>query len=153
VASTQFRQLFYRLSGDELWFEPPYFKEHLPMITDYSLERITEIMNDPTWIKAVFFRDPVKRLVSSYLHLLLNPSTPARYRNFLREVQKNVSWPNFVSAVTQERNGWDNVHWQRQTDFCNLRKFWPVFNFVGNYEHLAAHSRMLSNRAHLDNYS
>ncbi|CAM9749402.1 unnamed protein product, partial [Sphacelaria rigidula] len=34
--------------------------------------RATEIMNDPTWTRAVFLRDPAERLLSCYLDKLVH---------------------------------------------------------------------------------
>ena len=36
------------------------------------MRRSMEIMTDPTWTKGVFFRDPLKRLLSCYLDKFTN---------------------------------------------------------------------------------
>ena len=106
----------------------------------------SEVINTPSLMQYC-------RLISSYLHLLLNPSTPKRYRTYLTSVQKNVSWESFVIAVTTEKDRWSNIHWDRQTDFCGFHKFGAVYNFVGNYEFLREHSEKLSSMANISNYS
>mmetsp|Transcript_7829 Transcript_7829/g.13198 ORF Transcript_7829/g.13198 Transcript_7829/m.13198 type:complete len:349 (-) Transcript_7829:495-1541(-) len=150
VASTQFRQLFYRLSGDENWFEPPYHKKDSPRLGHFSLERARHMLTSAAWTRAVVLRDPAKRLLSSYMHLVLNPKTPARYRTALSDRHRNITWPDFVGAVL-EKDGYDNIHWTPQSQFCGLRRFHGYFNFVGNFEQLRAHGELLIARAGLQN--
>lgn len=149
VASTQFKQLFYRLNNDENWFEPPYHKPNSPRLGHYSLSKVKEILHDSSWTKAVFFRDPTKRLLSSFLHLVLNPRTPPRYRAALSSRHKNISWPDFVEAVL-EKDGYDNLHWTPQSHFCGLKRFYPYLNFVGNFEYLRDHGNQLISRVKLE---
>lgn len=65
VSCTEFIRLFYRLKGDPGWRENPHFKPHKPLLKDLPIAEVQSIMNDPTWTKAVFFRDPSKRLLRS----------------------------------------------------------------------------------------
>lgn len=152
VASTQFRQLFYRLSGDENWFEPPYHKKDSPRLGHFPLERARDMLTSATWTRAVVLRDPAKRLLSSYMHLVLNPKTPARYRTALSSRHRNITWPDFVGAVL-EKDGYDNIHWTPQSQFCGLWRFHSYFNFVGNFEQLRAHGNLLIARVGLQNAS
>ena len=45
VASTMFRQLFFRLSGDPYWFEQPYHKAHRAA-KQIGLARMSEMFNE-----------------------------------------------------------------------------------------------------------
>lgn len=36
-----------------------------------------------------------------------------------------------------------NTHWRPQSDHCNLRKFLPLYDFIGSHQNLSAHSRLL----------
>lgn len=149
IASTQFRQLFYRLDNDRNWFEPPYHKKESPRLGSFSRERVQHMLTSPDWTRAILVRDPVKRLLSSFVHLVLNPHTPDRYRAALSKRHRNITWPDFVDAVT-ERDGYNNIHWSPQSRFCGLHRFHPYFNFVGNFEQLQAHGEMLNERAGLE---
>ena len=42
--------------------------------------------------------------------------------------------------------GQRNIHWNPQTHFCGFFKYWWKFNFIGSFEHLAEHGRMLFDR-------
>ena len=68
--------------------------------------------------------------------------------------QRNLSttWKDFYSDVVKS-NGLRNVHWDPQTSFCAFDKFWPLFNFVGNYELIREHGPILSKLAKLDEFS
>lgn len=61
IASSQFRQLFFRMEGDEIWFEPPYHKKSLESFQRMSVSEVDRIMHDDSFTKAVIFRDPALR--------------------------------------------------------------------------------------------
>jgi hypothetical protein len=61
IASSQFRQLFFRMEGDESWFEPPYHKKPLESFQRMSVDEVDRIMHDDSFVKAVIFRDPALR--------------------------------------------------------------------------------------------
>jgi hypothetical protein len=56
------RLIVLRMAGDPHWFEPPWHKR-LPIVrgAKLSARELEDIMNDDTWTKAVFFRDPARR--------------------------------------------------------------------------------------------
>jgi hypothetical protein len=139
-------QLFLRMSGDQHWYEPPWHKP-IPSFSKLSLEEINEIMNDPTWTKGVLFRDPTRRLLSSYLYLIDNPSQVKSYRNNLLKYSNGTTWDDFLSAVIDKK--FQNIHWRPQVttqnpthryltllqaDYCGLHKYRESFNFVANLE-------------------
>lgn len=68
--------------------------------------------------------------------------------------QRNLStsWEDFYGSVIKP-DGIRNVHWDPQTSFCGFDKFWPLFNFVGNYELIRQHGPILSKLAKLDDFS
>ena len=45
----------------------PHFSKNKPLLKHLPLERVNAILRDPDWTRAVFFRDPARRLLSSYL--------------------------------------------------------------------------------------
>ena len=61
VSCTEFIRLFFRLNGDPHWASEPHFRRGKPLLKDLPLGEVENILNDPTWTKAVFFRDPSKR--------------------------------------------------------------------------------------------
>jgi hypothetical protein len=110
-------QLFLRMSGDPHWYEPPWHKP-IPSFSQLSLEEINDIMNDPTWTKAVLFRDPSRRLLSSYLYLIDNPSQVKSYRNQLLKYSNETTWDDFLFAVTDKH--FQNIHWRPQVTNTHL---------------------------------
>lgn len=38
-------------------------------------------------------------------------------------------WTSII--VDKDAEQYKNIHWDPQTDFCGLKKFYPLFNFVG----------------------
>jgi len=153
IASSQFRQMFFRMEGDENWFEPPYHKKPMESFQRMSRDVVSRIMHDDSFIKAVVFRDPALRLLSSYLHLVKSPDAIARYRTYLTDRHKGTTWTDYWTSIIVDKDQYKNIHWDPQTDFCGLKKFWPLFNFVGNFEHLKEHSTALSTLAGLTNYT
>ena len=94
-------------------FEPPWHKS-LPTLKGKPKEEIERIMNDKTWTKAIFLRDPARRLLSSYLFLIKNPKQVGHYRDALKEKTKNSSleWDHYVNAVVDLH--FQNLHWRPQ---------------------------------------
>ena len=52
----------HRMEGDPHWYEPPWHKK-TPVVRKANLKasELEDIMNDDSWTKAVFFRDPSRR--------------------------------------------------------------------------------------------
>ena len=68
VASSEWKKLFLRMQGDPDWRAEPWWKmRNLTTLYKVGRRRAMEILVDPTWSKGVFFRDPLKRLLSCYL--------------------------------------------------------------------------------------
>jgi hypothetical protein len=61
TANLKYFQLFMRVQDDETWWEPPYHKPRFERLDKMKREVVEEMLNDPTYIKAVFFRDPASR--------------------------------------------------------------------------------------------
>lgn len=145
AGSSLWSQLFLRMQGDPHWFEPPWHKK-LPTMKNLKLsnEELTNIMNDPSWTKAVFFRDPSRRLLSAYKYCISNKHQVNHYRNWMTKLTKseNFSWPAFYESVTSELKH-QNLHWRPQVDFCGLHRFYPLYNFIGNLELSWLHGPML----------
>ena len=67
VACTEWLRMFYKMQGDPKWHLDPHYRGNKPQFNKLPPQRATEILNDPNWTKAVFFRDPARRLLSAYL--------------------------------------------------------------------------------------
>jgi len=73
VASSAFMILFQRMSGiDRDKLKYPNLVRHakyskLTFLFHYTVEEATRIMNDPSWTRATFVREPAERVLSAYL--------------------------------------------------------------------------------------
>lgn len=145
VASTLFTQLFRRLNNDPRWFEGSNGPVVHPRPRALGGKRLMEIMNDPTWTKAIFFRDPVSRLYSAYQNFLASNYTHRLYHLKVRR-GRNVSipWSEIVDDVAV--HGHTNIHWNPQTHFCGFHRFWRYYNFYGSFERLQNDGRRLLDR-------
>ena len=38
---------------------------------------------------------------------------------------------DFWKSIIVDKEKFKNIHWDPQSDFCGLKKFYPLFNFVG----------------------
>lgn len=74
IGTTVFKQLFRRLQNFTDWMVDD--GEHLPhdphgnglvYLYDFSMDRVQDILTNPSWTRAIFTRDPMERLVSAYL--------------------------------------------------------------------------------------
>jgi hypothetical protein len=96
-----------------LRYEPPWHKS-LPVLRGKTLGEIERIMNDKSWTKAIFLRDPTRRLVSSYTYLIANSQMTGHYRSNLKSATNSSSleWSHFVNAVVDMKH--QNLHWRPQ---------------------------------------
>ena len=88
-------------------------------------------MKDPTWMKAIFLRDPKERLLSAYLDKVV------REPEYIRRVHGRdpASFPEFADFVEEiTTKGFSDAHWASQTDHLG-DKWWPYINFVGRVSH------------------
>jgi hypothetical protein len=121
--------------------------------------RAQELFDDPTWTKAVFFRNPLERLVSAYQDKILRKGYTQSIFKIDRWKTTNqtvLSFPQFVDKVTAT-NDWipdkcstpeglsacTDVHWKPQLMMCGLDYLLPKFDFVGNFDHIAEQTKVL----------
>ena len=150
------------LPGDPRWQLDPHFKKNKPLLKSLPLEEVEEIMNDPTWTKAIFFRDPAKRLLSAYLDKFVK-NRDYSVTVFEEKRGRKLSYRDFVERVTNctgddgcggpkrrysplGLHSRTNPHWKPHVYMCNLFKFLPAMNFVGSFDHLGNHTRALLGR-------
>ena len=117
-------------------YEPPWHKNGIDLTREiFPTTLVEKYMNDPTWVKAIFFRDPSTRLVknklydfgsifndgcrfrllSAYLHLIKNPLTQRNYPRQLRRFNLSGNWEDFYESAIS-LNGIKNLHWRPQVN-------------------------------------
>eukprot|EP01039_Chlorochromonas_danica_P008057 gene8057-8887_t len=149
VASTLFLKLFRRITNQSYWYEDAWNKPtNLTVAWRLGRDRLENIFRDPTWTKAIFFRHPVDRLLSSYHQFLNSPFATTNYSLSIREgVNASISWPHFMHKVVH--GGKCNIHWNPQTHFCGYYRYWQYYNFVGDFDHIEEQGKELLQRVGL----
>jgi hypothetical protein len=79
------------------------------------------------------------------------PDAIKRYKTLLYQRNLTANWNDFWKSSLSPK-GVRNIHWDPQTDFCGLEKFWPLYNFVGNYELIESHGKEFARRTHLEQF-
>lgn len=130
------------------------------LVGSLSIEKAEELLNDPSWTRAVFFRDPAERLLSAYLDKIVGEGYTKKEFNIKNPDM--LSFPDFVDLVTEKGRDCSsthglhpctNPHWKPQTMICGLDHLLPNFNFIGNFGHIAEHTKFLLQRVGFwDNY-
>ncbi|KAJ8598506.1 hypothetical protein CTAYLR_001375 [Chrysophaeum taylorii] len=153
VACTELIKLVYRLSGDGAWRSEPHFRNDAPTLDKLGMREASAVMNDPTWTKVVFLRDPLTRLLSAFLDKFVESPRRGLHSNYgIRLFGRRMDFRRFVEAVASNQTRRDepyglhlgtNAHWKPQRFSCSLEKFAHHFHFVGRYENLREHSESL----------
>lgn len=151
AASTALIRLVYRLRGDKHWRSDPHFRPNAPTLAKWNRQEASKVMNDPNWIKIVFLRDPLVRLLSAYIDKFVERrGFNANYG--IKVFGRRLSFRDLVLQVASnntDRRRPDglhlgtNPHWKPQRFLCSLEKFAPVFHFVGRYENKREHIEAL----------
>lgn len=154
VGMTEWLQFFRYTLGARDYLSNPHFKTDLQEfhLARLSNAQIANILTDPTWTKAVFFRDPAERLVSAYLDEFQHDQfTGDVFRRGKEKSDKSISFTEFVHLVIHENEQisaagihWKtDPHWAPQILTAGLDRIFPFFDFVGNFHHRALHSKLL----------
>eukprot|EP01062_Namystynia_karyoxenos_P045804 TRINITY_DN3411_c2_g1_i2.p1 TRINITY_DN3411_c2_g1~~TRINITY_DN3411_c2_g1_i2.p1 ORF type:complete len:459 (+),score=128.23 TRINITY_DN3411_c2_g1_i2:300-1676(+) len=105
------------------------------LMRDLGTARATAIMNDPTWFKAVLFRDPAERLLSAYLDKFVEHHS--YYSKVFRQ-QSRMTFAELVDRVSKPQaeppdgvGAATNVHWRAQLVVHHLFTFLHKLDFVG----------------------
>jgi hypothetical protein len=119
------------------------------------------LLKDPTWTKAVFFRDPAERLLSAYLDKIVKHAFTQKYFHIgsLRDDPRPMlNFSEFVDLISANNTDCGHKrgvhyctdpHWRPQLLTCGLDSILPLFDFVGSFNHLPEHSRLLLERVGL----
>ena len=162
MACSEWFKLFFRLGGDKRWRDEPHFKSGARYGMDFNRldpAEATALLNDPSWSKVVFFRDPLERLLSAFLDKFVHGNHYS-LRVFDSKVQ--LTFAQFVAKVTSCVGDRDcmrtndkgkpylpneglhsktNPHWRSQAAMCGLEHYLPRYTFIGSFDRLAEHSR------------
>jgi len=107
-----------------------------------------EMLDDPTWTKAVFFRNPLERLVSAYEDKIARNGYTQRIFKIgsldqRKEDRYVLSFSEFVDKIAVPKDSSNcsiptglsvctDPHWKPQLMTCGLDYLLPKFDFVGN---------------------
>jgi hypothetical protein len=147
VACTEWKTLFRRMMGHK---DLPikgniHFADENYTFSNLSKEEQDEILNDPTWTKAVFFREPKERILSAFLNKFVH----ADY--FARKCCKGVTKEKCLQMVNNDANFMyflrkgltcKDPHWLPQTEVL-YPPMLPHVNYIGYFHTLAQDSERL----------
>ena len=142
---TVWKQLFRRMMGHPDWNDPSVSMNPktngLDYLTIYPLQEATNMMNDPSYTRAIFVRDPKARFLSAYLDKVkrLNGSF---FQNAC--CNKRASFPDCQERIANDSISFEdffqitesclNTHWAPQIERMEQSKYWKTINFVGHTE-------------------
>lgn len=126
-----------------------------PFVKPYQLDRqtLSDIMDDPTYVKFCFVRNPFTRILSAYLDKIERGETEKR--QILRilghdpnDLKREVTFLEFLKALSQMQPAQMDKHWRPQS----LQSFSPYLThgFIGKFENLDPDLKRLSNLISLD---
>jgi hypothetical protein len=142
------------------------------MVGNLSPAKAFELIVDPAWTKAVFFRDPAERLLSAYLDKVVGSGYTQKVfhigGNGTHKGQENTTIlsfeefvhlvampPNFVNGTLKNipighgLHATTDPHWRPQSMMCGLDVLLPHFDFVGNFHFMSQQTRLLLERVGL----
>lgn len=159
---TVWKQLFRRIYGFQNWNVHDDYLPHHPMsnglnyLYHYEPEEAERMLTDPSWTRAIFFRDPKERLLSAYLDKVMHDH--GKYvrvhccngnmsLNLLLQCQVPekklpdplLSFPDFLENVVPRCK---DPHWRAQAHRLP-DNYWPYVNFVGHMDHIEQDARDL----------
>ena len=167
VGISEWIKFFRYVYGAKDYLSLPHFKLDRTELVATSLpkSKLEELLKDPTWTKAVFLRNPYDRLLSAYSDKIVKHSyTQSVFgigdKNLPENERPILNFSDFVDLVTDETAMNDctdpkglkpctDPHWRPQLLTCGLDYVLPHFDFIGNMDHIALHTRLLLERVGL----
>jgi len=139
VGCTVWKMLFRRMMGYKDWRQTTQGLPHVPDVNGlkylyhYNISYASQILQDPTWTKAIIVRDPKERFLSAYLDKAVESQLFVdTCCNTQRKIYCNVAPPpiyEFMSAIQSCHDS----HWDPQSERMEP-KYWQYVNFVGHLE-------------------
>ena len=123
-------------------------------LKNVGLEKAQELLKDPTWTKAVFFRDPAERLLSAYLNKVKGQGYTQKWFH-IGQAPYIMSFSDFVDLISvpdtscsdpRGLHACTDPHWKPQIMTCGLDYLLPYMDFVGDFDHVANHTKQLFSR-------
>lgn len=152
VACSVWKQLFRRMEGYDDW-KSGKINVHNPKVNglrylnQYSLKNATRILNDPSYTKAVFVRDPKDRFLSAYLEKGLKENGH-HVQVKCCPSDSNRCWPesnrSFAHFFDVTRTCSD-THWNPMHERLEA-KFLPLIDFIGSMDHLQEDAKQILQR-------
>jgi hypothetical protein len=162
--------LRYTIGAGDYLSMPHYKLDRMDfMVSSLSIEKASQLLDNPEWTKAVLFRNPAERLLSAYLDKVVGEGYTHRVFH-IGDGDITLSFEEFVDLVTAEVNvtGIDickdlrdqnltgkglhrctNPHWMPQVLLCGLDTILPKFDFIGHFEYISEHTKLLLERVNL----
>lgn len=179
-ACTGWKILFHKMMGKEWTTQQPLLGGHghigqrrwgplhaprknaLLYLYNYNLSYANTIMQDPTWTRAIFVRNPHERFLSAYL-FLKQPKTIHLLRKACCQNNQNEngngnhttsnnsnsnctrvvpSFDEFAKMIQSYSCQYADKHWEAQSLRMDA-KYWKYVNFVGRHENLIANATTL----------
>ena len=151
VGCTVWKQLFRRMSGFQDWRTGRTWGRGtgLVYLADYDVKKASALMNDKSFIRALFVRDPKEKFLSAYLDKAVR--TEYFYGKCLKACRRKASDKSiclkkskdftFFVKATRARGCYDS-HWSPQS--ANIEeKYLNTLDFVGHLETSAQDARIL----------
>ena len=157
VGCTVWKMLLKRMMGHDDWkmgHLPNNEKIHNPKknrltyLSHYNLTKATQMMNDPSYTRAIFVRDPKERLLSAYLDKVFDREGIQIKRHCCKdETNKTACWERFkpFSGFVDLAQHCPDNHWRPQSQRME-RKYLHLLNFVGHLETAAEDAKRLLER-------
>jgi hypothetical protein len=135
-ACTQFNRLINALNGisdgEMCTDQDPNYKSTMRNFTAADLE---DALNDPTWTKAVFLRDPLERLVSAFRSKCEEPRECGGGDCPLPAFEEHAKFRAFME-VADSLEFMSNAHFLPQSSLCGgLGDNIGAYDFVGHISH------------------
>ncbi|KAA8494802.1 Carbohydrate sulfotransferase 14 [Porphyridium purpureum] len=159
VANSNFKMLIRKFEGFEdyadLLTAHSRARSGLRFLSSYSVEEVEALMKDPTFLKFVFVRNPLDRVLSCYLNKIVNKDPKSEeYATYLGQLygwrfltqrdyksERKPSFQEFVNAISLQSPWQMNEHWALQSFLCSLDVF--PYDFVGRFENMSADAELV----------
>ena len=140
AGSMAWRSLLLRSSGDRHWKEayPVLVHGRIPRVPFLSRTTAQQFLQNDSWTRIAFVRDPARRLYSTYVDKIVRQQASPKFLDDLsrrlncsRNSLSSMGFPDFVARVQRTlgtRN--EDMHWQPQSAGClspDLAHHWQVY--------------------------
>eukprot|EP00468_Gymnochlora_sp_CCMP2014_P007314 CAMPEP_0167756180 /NCGR_PEP_ID=MMETSP0110_2-20121227/9239_1 /TAXON_ID=629695 /ORGANISM="Gymnochlora sp., Strain CCMP2014" /LENGTH=362 /DNA_ID=CAMNT_0007642255 /DNA_START=49 /DNA_END=1137 /DNA_ORIENTATION=+ len=145
VGSTVHMKMLYRMLGHEDYhtgnIHDLQHRNKMKTLRDYSLEDATKMMHDPCWLKVVFLRDPMERMLSAYRDKGLS-DWKIFYHSCGRKPTSFIDFLEVIDSSPQRERCNGNRHFVNQYHIFG-EKWWPLINFIGDFKRREEDTRVL----------